>query len=168
MKPPAPPTGQRRRRIAFFFDDYVDTAARVLEIGPGDGWLGAYLVHSGFLGYRRIDRAPPADIVGDVRSWRELGLAAESFDIVIAFDVLQRLDCLTEAYDLLAPGGYLFVVAPVPGRERWARWLGALGLRRRPPAPPTRRVGFEDLRCFREVGRRIGLLEQWWKLRKPL
>jgi hypothetical protein len=71
----------QRRRVAFFFDDYIDTDSRILEIGPGDGWLGAYLIHAGFLALppaplgaagrlRRRARAPGARSASNRRASR--------------------------------------------------------------------------------------------------
>ncbi|MGH7336731.1 MAG: hypothetical protein ACREI7_04065 [Myxococcota bacterium] len=160
---------ERRRRIAFFFHDYFDPQTRILELGPAADALEPVLRKAGLNRYVRLDTAPPADVVGDVRAWRELGLDAASFDLVIAFDVLQRVDCLDACYELLVPGGYLLVIAPIPGREWLARALATLGVRRRTTKPPTRRVDFDDLRGFvRRSSRNVGGVEQWWRLRKPL
>jgi hypothetical protein len=160
---------EQRRRIAFFFHDYLDPDSRILELGPAAGALEPYLREAGLNRYVRLDGAPPADLVGDVRAWRELGLEAASFDLVIAFDRPQYADCLGACYELLKPGGYLFVVAPIPGREWLARLLAALRLRRAPGAPPARRVDAGQLGGFRLVAsRRVGGVEQWWRLRKPL
>jgi SAM-dependent methyltransferase len=160
---------EQRRRIAFFFDDYLDPESRILELGPAAGALEPYLREAGLNRYVRLDTAPPADAVGDVRAWRELGLEAASFDLVIAFDLPQLVDCLGACHELLKPGGYLFVVAPIPGRERLARALAALGLRRAPAASPARPVDPWKLGGFRLVAsRRVGGVEQWWRLRKPL
>ena len=50
---------------------------------------------------------PPADIVGDVRNWRSMGLAEGSFDAIVSFEVVEHVDCFRECYDLLRPGGIM-------------------------------------------------------------
>ena len=160
---------EQRRRVAFFFHDSLDPESRILELGPAAGALEPYLREAGLNRYVRLDVAPPADVVGDVRAWRELGLEPESFDLVIAFDQLQYVDCLGACHELLKPGGYLIVVAPIAGREWLARALAALGLRHAPAAPPARRVDPAQVGGFLLVAsRRVGWVEQWWRLRKPL
>jgi hypothetical protein len=168
--PSAVPAGSaaQRRRVAFFFDDYFDPAARILEVGPGDGWLGAWLVHAGFLGYRRLHREPPADCVGELARWRDLGLAAAGFEIVIAFDGLAGREAFAACFVLLVPGGRLFLVAPRPGRGALARLLARLGLRR-PNALDAAPLDPATLGGFRVRKRRpAGLADEWISLQKPL
>ena len=59
----------------------------------------------GWTGYHGLDIVPPADYVGDIRNWREIGLEPESFDVIIAFEVVEHVDCFKECYDLLKHGG---------------------------------------------------------------
>jgi hypothetical protein len=171
-------TGGQLRRVAFFFDDYVDTTARILEIGGGDGWLVDYLRNAGFHSYRRLDpRGPtgetrswwaPTDLVGELSGWRGLGLATDSLDIVIAFDGLPDAAALATCFDLLASGGRLFLVAPRPNRRRLGRLLAGLGLRR-PNAADAAPLDVAALGGFRlRKRRRAGLADEWLLLQKPL
>jgi len=168
--PAVPPDNAAQvRRIAFFFDDYLDPAARVLEVGPGDGWLGRYLMQAGFHGYRRLWREPPADIVGELPDRDELGLAAASFEIVIAFDGLPDRAAFAHCYALLVPGGRLFLVAPRPGRGRFIRLLARLLSLRRANAGDLTPLDPKDLAGFRvRKRRRAGLVDDWLSLQKPL
>jgi 2-polyprenyl-3-methyl-5-hydroxy-6-metoxy-1,4-benzoquinol methylase len=86
----------------------------VLEIGCGDGWVGHYLRERGVRQVTGIDICPPAPIVGDIREWKSLGLSAQSFDVIIAFEVLEHVECMDECFALLKPGGRLMAEA---GRE---------------------------------------------------
>ena len=97
----------RRKKIEYFFGD-IPKDARILEVGAGDGWVGRYLKDNGWTNYVSVDIVPPADIVGDLREWRKLGLEESSFDVIVAFEVIEHVDLYQEMYDLLKPGGRLF------------------------------------------------------------
>lgn len=158
----------QRRRVAFFFDDYFHHDARLLEIGAGDGWLGPYLIHAGFLGYRRLAATPPADHLGELPDWRALGLAPASFEIVLAFDGLPDRRAYADCFALLVPGGRLFVTAPRPERRGLARLLTRLGARRAnagdaEPLEPATLGGFRVRKR-----QRAGFADEWVSLQKPL
>ncbi|HNR33297.1 MAG TPA: hypothetical protein PKI11_20570, partial [Candidatus Hydrogenedentes bacterium] len=74
----------RRRKFKWFFSDVPHTT-RILEIGCGDCWSRDRARAAGYTNYVGLDLRPPADIVGDVRRWRDLGLQAEAFDVIAAF-----------------------------------------------------------------------------------
>jgi len=123
---------ERARRLEFFFGDYLDAEAEVLEIGAGDGWLGEYLIGAGFRRYRRLHTAPPADVVGELDRWRELGFEPASVDLLIAFDARLDESELASLRSLAKPGGLLFAVRrapPTPLVRRFLRQLVALGQR---------------------------------------
>src|ERR1700722_12184941 len=73
----------RKKKITYFLDP-IPQDAKVLEIGAGSGWVGDYFRARGVKVYVGIDLFPPADIVGDIRKWPELGLQGDSFDYIIA------------------------------------------------------------------------------------
>ena len=151
----------RNKKIAYFLDPIPRNAA-ILEIGCGSGWVGDYLKKSGSTGYLGIDLVPPADVVGDVRQWRELGLEAASFDFIVAFEVVEHVDIYPACDELLKPGGKLLVTTPVP-RFDWAmKLLERLGLNQ------TRTSPHSNLHYLESMGelelkeyRRIAGLSQW-------
>ena len=67
----------------------VPLSAAILEIGSGSGWAGRSLKERGFANYKGIDLFPPADVVGDIRQWKELGLSPQSFDVILAFELVR-------------------------------------------------------------------------------
>jgi 2-polyprenyl-3-methyl-5-hydroxy-6-metoxy-1,4-benzoquinol methylase len=156
----------RNRKLEHFFAD-VPRDARILEIGAGGGWLRAALAARGFTRYTGLDLLPPADVVGDVNDWRALGLRPESFDVVVAFEVVEHVDCFRACHELLAPGGALFVTTPVPGRDWILRALEAVRLNQRRTSPHDRLVDLRAAPHFEE--RRVAIvagLSQWAVLRK--
>ena len=156
----------RKRKIEYFLDP-IPKDARILEIGCGSGWMGEYLKEYGWAHYVGLDLVGPADVVGDVRHWRELGLAPESFDVILAFEVVEHVDCFRECYALLRRGGRLMVTSPVP-RMDWAmKVLEGLGLNQRRTSPHDHLVDFRNVPLFeRRRIKIVGLLSQWgtfWK-----
>jgi 2-polyprenyl-3-methyl-5-hydroxy-6-metoxy-1,4-benzoquinol methylase len=85
----------RRLKERYFLRD-ISSDDVVLEIGCGDGWVGRYLKSRGVREVVGMDTNPPAAIVGDIREWKSLGLKAQSFDVIVAFEVLGRLLCVAE------------------------------------------------------------------------
>jgi SAM-dependent methyltransferase len=156
----------RRRKVDHFFSG-VPRDARILEIGAGEGWLRAALAARGFTRYTGLDLRPPAEVVGDVRRWREIGLAPESFDVVVAFEVVEHVDCFQACHDLLAPGGALFVTTPVPRRDWALKLLEALGLNQRRTSPHDHLIDLRRVPQFEREIVIVGGLSQWAVLRKP-
>jgi SAM-dependent methyltransferase len=157
----------QRKKIDYFLKP-LPKDARILEVGCGSRWVGDYLRSNGWRNYVGADLVPPADIVGDIREWRSLGLQAGSFDVVIAFEVIEHVDLVQEAYDLLAPGGLLLLTSPVPHMDWAMKLLEALRLNQRRTSPHDHLVYFERIRLFEPVSlTRKGGLFQWGILRKP-
>ncbi len=155
-----------RRKVDYFFAG-VPRDARILEIGCGGGWLRAALAARGFTRYTGLDLRPPADVVGDVNAWRALGLREGSFDVVVAFELVEHVDCFRACHELLAPGGAMFVTTPVPSRDWIMRLLEALRLNQRRTSPHDRLVDLRRVPYFAERRVRIvGGLAQWAVLRK--
>ena len=158
----------QRKKIEYFLAP-LPKDARILEIGCGSRWVGDYLKANGWTGYVGADLAPPADVVGDIRDWRALGLPPASFDAIVAFEVIEHVDFTAEALALLKPGGLLLLTSPVPHMDWVMKLLEAAGLNQRRTSPHDHLVYFEDLRGFERVAltRKAGL-SQWGILRKPL
>jgi SAM-dependent methyltransferase len=158
----------QRKKIQYFLEP-LPKQAHILEIGCGSRWVGEHLRANGWVNYVGVDLAPPADIVGDIRNWRELGLAPESFDVIIAFEVIEHVDLTAEASALLKPGGLLLLTSPVPHMDWAMKLLEAVGLNQRRTSPHDHLVYFEQLRGFEPISllRKAGL-SQWGILRKPL
>jgi SAM-dependent methyltransferase len=158
----------QRQKIAYFLAG-LPKSARILEIGCGSRWVGDYLRTNGWEHYVGADLVPPADVVGDIKAWRELGLEPASFDVVIAFEVIEHVDLVSEAHDLLKPGGQLLLTSPVPHMDWAMKLLEWLGLNQRRTSPHSNLVYFERIPLFEPVSlRRMAALSQWGILRKPL
>jgi 2-polyprenyl-3-methyl-5-hydroxy-6-metoxy-1,4-benzoquinol methylase len=157
----------RRKKVCYFLDP-IPKDARVLEIGCGSKWVGEYLRANGWTHYTGMDLFPPADVVGDIKKWRELGLQPESFDVIIAFEVIEHVDCFQECHDLLRPGGLLMLTSPVPHMDWAMKTLEVLGLNQKRTSPHSNLTYFTKIPKFEpvELKTKAGLA-QWGILRKP-
>jgi len=157
----------RRKKIRYFLDP-IPKDARILEIGCGSKWVGDYLKNNGWQSYVGLDLFPPADVVGDIKNWRELGLEPASFDVIIAFEVIEHVDCFTECFDLLKPGGKLLLTSPVPHMDWIMKTLEMLGLNQKRTSPHSNLTYFRSIPKFEAVAiKTVAGLAQWGVLRKP-
>ncbi|MGA1996568.1 MAG: class I SAM-dependent methyltransferase [Bryobacteraceae bacterium] len=158
----------RRKRCEYFLPR-VRKDACILEIGCAAHWLGDYLKGGGWKNYVGIDLIPPADIVGDIKQWASLGLTPESFDVIIAFEVIEHVDLVRETFELLKPGGLLMLTSPVPHLD-WVMWtLEMAGLNQKRTSPHSNLVYFSKLPLFELAEyERVGGLLQFGILRKPV
>ena len=156
----------RRKKTRYFLES-IPKQARILEVGCGGGWVRDYLKGHGWEHYTGIDLKPPADVVGDIRRWRELGLRPESFDVIIAFEVVEHVDCLNDCYDLLRPGGSMLLTTPVPCMDWALKLLETVGLNQKRTSPHDHLAWISRSPCFEHKNVRIvGLMSQWATLVK--
>jgi len=155
------------RKKAFFLDP-IPKDAQILEVGCGFRWVGEYLRAQGHKHYVGLDLFPPADIVGDIKEWRSLGLRAESFDVIVAFEVLEHTPCIPECFELLKPGGRLVATSPVPEMDWFLRMLELSGLNQKRTSPHEFLIDFRTIPLFKLTSyRRIAGLSQWGIFTKP-
>lgn len=151
-----------QKKKARFFLDAISRDAAILEIGCGNGWVGKYLAQNGCHRYTGLDIMAPADIVGDIRNWRGLGLAPQSFDVIIAFEVIEHVDCLETCFELLKPGGRLMMTSPLPHLDWACRALEMIGLSQQRQTPHSNLIYFKDIDMFNQKHIKIfGFMAQW-------
>jgi 2-polyprenyl-3-methyl-5-hydroxy-6-metoxy-1,4-benzoquinol methylase len=163
----SPPVSEiaRRKKLEFFFSR-IDPAARILDLGCADGWVGRWAHEHGYADVTGVDVVPPADVVGDIREWRALGLAAHSFDVVIAFEVVEHGDYADAIRDLLKPDGRLMATTPVPRFDWVCRIAENVGLFQKRTSPHSHLIDlrqFPGFDCAERVVR--GGIAQWAVLR---
>jgi 2-polyprenyl-3-methyl-5-hydroxy-6-metoxy-1,4-benzoquinol methylase len=151
----------QKRKIKYFIEN-IPKYKSVLEIGSGSGWVGNYLKVNGWTNYTGIDIVPPADIVGDIKQWKTLGLKEESFDIIIAFEVVEHIDCFIECLTLLKSGGMLLLTTPVPHMDWFLIIMEFLGLNQKRTSPHNNLVYLKNVSCFtNKKVKIIAFLTQW-------
>lgn len=156
----------RMKKLRYFFRD-VPKSANILEVGCGDKWLGHELTRSGWTRYTGLDLVPPADLIGDIRAWRTLRIPPESYDIIVAFELVEHVDCFEDMYRLLKPGGLLFLTSPRPDMDWLCKILEVFGLTQKRSSPHRFLVDFRKIRQFELLRlRSVGLVSQWGIFRK--
>ena len=151
----------RNKKISYFLAD-IGADERILEVGSGTGWVGEWCAAQGYKHYVGLDMRPPADIVGDIKQWRDLGLQPASFDVIIAFEVVEHVDCFRECYDLLRDGGLMLITTPVPHWDWLLRLLEMVGLNQPRHGAHDRLVYLREVTVFeRKEIRIVGGLSQW-------
>jgi 2-polyprenyl-3-methyl-5-hydroxy-6-metoxy-1,4-benzoquinol methylase len=151
----------RRKKVEYFLKN-IDKSKSILEIGSGSGWVGDYLKENGWTNYIGIDIVPPADIVGDIRDWKTLGIKEQSFDIIIAFEVVEHVDCFKECGALLKHGGMLMLTTPVPHMDWFLLIMEYLGLNQRRTSSHNNLTYLKKISCFKNKNIKIiKFLSQW-------
>lgn len=151
----------RKKKIDFFLKK-IPKNKHILEIGSGSGWAGDFLKKRGYIHYMGLDIVPPADIVGDIRDWKALGLKAESFDVIIAFEIVEHVDCFKECWTLLRAGGRLLLTTPVPHMDWVLGVMEFLGLNQKRTSPHTNLIYLKNVSCFKKKQIKIvAFLSQW-------
>jgi len=99
----------------------------------------------------------PADVVGNILQWRELGLLPGSFDVIVAFEIVEHVRCFEVFRQLLKPSGRVLVTTPMPKFDWVMKILEGVGLNQKRTSPHSNLI---DLRSV--PGMRIT------KMQKPL
>jgi Methyltransferase domain len=152
-----------------YFLPRIDVNAQVLDIGCADNWFKRAAAEKGITGVTGLDLRPPADIVGDVMKWQELGLQPHSFDVIVAFEVFEHGPFAETAWDLLRPDGQLMLTTPLPQMDGACKVLERLHMLQQRTSPHSHLCDVRKLSSFEVVDRRIKAgISQWGVLRPRL
>jgi 2-polyprenyl-3-methyl-5-hydroxy-6-metoxy-1,4-benzoquinol methylase len=133
----------RRRKLALL-GKYLEPRSRVLEVGTGDGWFAEKLRALGNF-VVTLDLVPPADVVGDIRCWRDLGLDEGSFDAVVALEVIEHVDCMDCLRALCRKDGYILLSSPHPDWDWVMILLERLHLNQRRTSAHSNLTDFQSI-----------------------
>lgn len=151
----------QEKKLEFFFRDIPYDAA-VLDVGCADGWVKRWVTEKGWTNVTGIDLVGPADIVGDVNDWQDLGLQPRSFDVIVAFEVVEHCDMAEALHALSKPNGRLFVTSPVPHMDWACRVLEQIGLLQPRTSDHSHLVDLRRYPGFRAIDYRVrGVVAQW-------
>ncbi|MDI6698220.1 MAG: class I SAM-dependent methyltransferase [Candidatus Saccharicenans sp.] len=107
----------RREKLKLLLK-HLKPQSLLLEVGAGDGWFSIRLRQRGYQ-VVTLDLKEPADFVGDIMNWKFLGLQEQSFDVVVALEVIEHVDCLEALCTLCKKNGLIMLSSPHP---KWD-WL---------------------------------------------
>ena len=156
----------RRWRADAFLRD-IQPEEKILEIGCGSGWVKEFLAGLHCTNYVGLDLFPPADIVGDVLNWRQLGLRPQSFDVIIAFEIIEHVPCFEACRDLLKPGGRILITTPAPEFDWVMQFLESVGLNQKRTSPHSNLTDLRKVSALRlERYRRPFGIAQWAVMKK--
>lgn len=154
----------RRKKIQYFFKN-IPKNAKILEVGCGSGWLGRHLKKKGWKYYTGLDIMPPADIIGNIFDWEKLGIKKESFDIIVAFEVVEHtpLTVFKIFHNILKKGGKLMLSSPVPHLDNVCLWFERIGLNQPRTSEHNSLIYFADIPDYFEPIeiKRMGVITQW-------
>ncbi len=157
-----PVQGWAQRKRLSFFKDELEQAGKTLEVGAGSGWVKNAITCFNMVEYTGIDIYPPADIIGDINEWQNLGLEPESFDTIIAFEVVEHVDCFDACYQLLRPGGKMLITTPIPSMDWVLKITEALGLNQKRTSPHDHLVDLRTAPFFKtKIIKYVAGLGQW-------
>lgn len=154
------------KKIKFFLEK-IPKDSEILEVGCGDYWLGNYLKKNNWKNYVGLDISLPADVVGSIKNWEKLGFKKSSFDFIIAFEVLEHIDIIKECYELLKPGGCLFLTTPLPCMDWFLKILETLGLNQKRTSDHCNLTYVKNAKFFEDKKiKYVAFLSQWAILKK--
>jgi 2-polyprenyl-3-methyl-5-hydroxy-6-metoxy-1,4-benzoquinol methylase len=144
----------------------VPKDSKILDFGCADGWVGRWAAQNGWIDLTGLDLVPPADVVGAIERWDELGFEPQSFDVVVAFEVVEHGDFAGHLHALLKPGGLLLVTTPRPEWDWLCQVLEWMRILQKRTGMHTHLTDMREYPGFRVVSYRVrGLVSQWAVLR---
>lgn len=110
----------------------------------------------------KLHSVPPAEIVGDINNWQQLGIKAKSYDYIVAFEVLEHVDLLNSCWNILKDDGKLLVTTPVPSKDWVLKLLESIGLNQKRTSPHSNLIDLDKIKYFKAafLKRKLGL-SQW-------
>jgi 2-polyprenyl-3-methyl-5-hydroxy-6-metoxy-1,4-benzoquinol methylase len=133
-----------KRRKLTLLKRHLSLGAVILEVGAGSAWFSQQLRKSGY-NVTTLDLLSPANIVGDINQWKQLGIRKNSFDVVIALEVIEHIDCLTALRSVCKIGGLILLSSPHPSYDWIMKILEHLNLTQKRTSPHINLTDFKDI-----------------------
>jgi len=100
--------------------------------------------------------------VGSILDWQKLELQPDSFDVIIAFEVVEHVNCFDACHALLRPGGKLFLTTPVPHFDWAVKLLEMVHLNQKRTSPHNHLIYLDQVQFLGKKDIQImHFLAQW-------
>ncbi|MBX2870146.1 MAG: class I SAM-dependent methyltransferase [Acidiferrobacterales bacterium] len=158
MKQPLLSEISRRNKLRLL-SNHLKPGMEILEIGSNAGWFTEQLRAKGY-SVTTLDIVPPADIVGDIQNWGELGVAPASFDVCVALEVIEHVDCMEALKAICKPGGLIMLSSPHPHYDWVMKILEGLRLNQKRTSPHCNLTDFAEINLPALVKKRPAYIHQ--------
>ena len=127
---------------------YLKKGDKILDLGCGDMWLTNFLKDEGF-NVVGMSLSKPADIVGNIKTYK---FEKKNYDVVIALEMVEHVDCFREIESILKPKGLLIITTPTPHWDWFCLIMEKLGIfQDRGNTPHCNLVYLKDVPLFKTV-----------------
>ncbi len=148
-----------RRNKLRLLKKHCPQGCSILEVGTGSGWFAEQLRKAGY-NVTTLDIVGSADIVGDITNWRQLGMSADSFDAVLALEVIEHVDCLSALQELCRPDGLIILSSPHPKWDWVMKLLEILHLNQKRTSDHNNLTDFQSIKMPAKVMKRPLMIHQ--------
>jgi len=140
-----------------FLFPYLKKEHKILDLGCGDMWLTNKLSKLGY-NVKGFSLEKPADIIGNVKTYP---FKSNTYDIVIALEFIEHVDCYKEIKAMLKPGGLLIVTTPVPHWDWFCLVMEKLGIfQSRGSTPHKYLIYLKNIPFFKPINTKTLLINQ--------
>lgn len=127
---------------------FIDKKMNILDLGCGDMWLTKYLRKNGYK-ITGFSLTKPADIVGNVKTFK---FKNNHYDVVIALEMVEHVDCFEEIEKMLKPDGLLILTTPTPHLDWFCLLMEKIGIfQSRGDTPHNFLIYMKDVPIFKTV-----------------
>ncbi len=123
---------------------HLSPESTILEVGSGSGWLNDELSKHGYRA-TTLDINEPADIVCDINDWKQTNIKPHEFDVVVAYELIEHVDCIDSLKDLCKKGGLIMLSSPHPHWDWTMKILEALHLNQKRTSPHINLIDFKKI-----------------------
>lgn len=143
---------------------YIKKKHIILDLGCGDMWLTKILKSKGYR-IKGFSLEPPADIIGNVKEYR---FKKNYYDVVIALEFIEHVQCFEEIKRMLKPNGLLIVTTPVPHWDWLCLIMEKFGIfQSRGSTPHKYLIYLKDIPLFKKIFTKTILVNQFGVFSKP-
>jgi len=127
---------------------FLKKGDRILDLGCGNMWLTSYLNNIGF-NVSGFSLSKPADIIGNIKTYNFNNI---KYDVIIALEMIEHVDCFKEINKILKPKGLLIVSSPTPHWDWFCLIMEKLGIfQSRGDSPHINLFYLKDVPIFKKV-----------------